>query len=39
VSFAYNLLRANGCDKMENARWRSAIDLNTLLKINGLTES
>ena len=38
-SFAYNLLRANGCDNMKNARWRAAIDLDTLLKMNGLTEN
>jgi hypothetical protein len=38
-SFAYNLLRANGCDNMKNARWRAAIDLDTLIKMNGLTEN
>jgi hypothetical protein len=38
-SFAYNLLRANGCDNMKNARWRAAIDLDTLFKMNGLTEN
>jgi len=32
-SFAYNLLRASGCDNIKNARWRAAIDFETLLKI------
>ena len=30
-SFAYNLLRANGCDNIKNARWRAALDLNLVL--------
>jgi hypothetical protein len=38
-SFAYNLPRANGRDNMKNARWRAAIDLDTLFKMNGLTEN
>jgi hypothetical protein len=32
-SFAYNLLRASGCDNIKNARWRAAIDFETLLKM------
>ena len=27
-SFAYNLLRADGCENIKNARWRAAIDIN-----------
>ncbi|MBB4199545.1 putative transposase YbfD/YdcC, partial [Rhodoblastus sphagnicola] len=30
-SFAYNLLRAAGCDNIKNARWRAALDLNLIL--------
>ena len=32
-SFAYNLLRAEGCDNIKNARWRAAIDIEALLKM------
>jgi len=32
-SFAYNLLRADGCQNIKNARWRNAIDLNEVLKM------
>jgi predicted transposase YbfD/YdcC len=32
-SFAYNQLRASGCDNIKNARWRAAIDFHTLLKM------
>jgi predicted transposase YbfD/YdcC len=32
-SFAYNLLRATGCQNIKNARWRAAIDFHTLLKM------
>jgi predicted transposase YbfD/YdcC len=32
-SFAYNLLRATGCQNIKNARWRNAIDLNEVLKM------
>jgi hypothetical protein len=35
-SFAYNLLRANGCDNIKNARWRAALDLNLVLAMPGL---
>ena len=35
-SFAYNLLRANGCDNIKNARWRAALDLNLILAMPGL---
>jgi len=34
-SFAYNLIRARGCDNIRNARWRAALDFNLLLKILG----
>jgi predicted transposase YbfD/YdcC len=36
-SFAYNLLRANGCANIKNARWRAALDIDWLLEIKGLT--
>ena len=29
-SFAYNLIRASGCENIHNARWRAALDLNLL---------
>ena len=32
-SFAYNLLRADGCDNIKNARWRAAIDINAVFKM------
>ena len=32
-SFAYNLLRANGCDNIKNARWRAALDINSILEM------
>jgi predicted transposase YbfD/YdcC len=35
-SFAYNLLRATGCDNIKNARWRAALDLNLILTMPGL---
>jgi len=35
-SFAYNLLRAAGCDNIKNARWRAALDLNVVLSMPGL---
>lgn len=35
-SFAYNLLRAAGCDNIKNARWRAALDLNLILAMPGL---
>ena len=35
-SFAYNLLRASGCDNIKNARWRAAIDIDTLIVMPGL---
>jgi hypothetical protein len=35
-SFAYNLLRATGCENMRNARWRAALDINRILKVKGL---
>jgi predicted transposase YbfD/YdcC len=34
-SFAYNLLRASGCDNIKNARWRAALDLNLILDMPG----
>jgi predicted transposase YbfD/YdcC len=35
-SFAYNLLRASGCDSIKNARWRAALDINMVLEMPGL---
>ena len=35
-SFAYNLLRAAGCENIKNARWRAALDLNFVLVMPGL---
>jgi hypothetical protein len=35
-SFAYNLLRAAGCDNFKNARWRRALDLNLILDMKAL---
>ena len=32
-SFAYNLLRADGCQNIKNARWRNVIHLNEVLKM------
>jgi hypothetical protein len=32
-SFAYNLIRAPGCENIRNARWRAALDLNLALGI------
>jgi hypothetical protein len=32
-SFAYNLLRADGCDNIENARWRAALDIRAVIEI------
>jgi hypothetical protein len=34
-SFAYNLLRADGCDNIKNARWRAALDIRAALEIAG----
>lgn len=35
-SHAYNLLRANGCHNIKNARWRAAMDIETLLAMPGI---
>jgi predicted transposase YbfD/YdcC len=35
-SFAYNLLRATGCENIKNARWRAALDLNLIIAMPGL---
>jgi len=35
-SFAYNLIRAQGCDNIRNARWRAALDLNLVLEMLSL---
>ncbi len=35
-SFAYNLLRARGCQNIKSARWRAAIDINALLEMQGI---
>jgi hypothetical protein len=32
-SFTYNLIRASGCDNIQNARWRAALDINLVLEI------
>ena len=32
-SFAYNLIRASGCDNIQNARWRAALDINLVLEM------
>ena len=32
-SFAYNLIRAPGCDNIRNARWRAALDINLVLEM------
>ena len=32
-SFAYNLIRARGCENIRNARWRAALDFNLALEI------
>ena len=32
-SFAYNLIRSQGCDNIRNARWRAALDLNFVLEL------
>ena len=32
-SFAYNLIRASGCDNIRNARWRAALDINLVLEM------
>jgi len=34
-SFAYNLIRARGCENIRNERWRAALDLNLALEILG----
>jgi len=36
-SFAYNLIRAGGCENIQNARWRAVLDINLVLEIPGLT--
>lgn len=38
-SFAYNLLRASGCDNIKNARWRAALDLNLILALPSSREN
>lgn len=37
-SFAYNLLRADGCDTIKFARWRH-LDIDTLFKIAGYAKN
>ena len=32
-SFAYNIVKAHGCDNIRNARWRAALDLNLVLEM------
>jgi predicted transposase YbfD/YdcC len=36
-SFAYNLLRADGCANIKNARWRAALDIDWMLRIKALS--
>ena len=38
-SFAYNLIRAGGCENIRNARWRAALDINFVLEMPGLTQN
>jgi len=38
-SFAYNLIRAQGCKNIHNARWRAALDLNLALHTLVLSEN
>jgi predicted transposase YbfD/YdcC len=38
-SFAYNLIRASGCDNFRNARWRAALDINLVLEMPGLNQN
>jgi predicted transposase YbfD/YdcC len=38
-SFAYNLIRASGCDNIRNARWRAALDINLVLEMPGLNQN
>lgn len=35
-SFAYNLLRASGCENLRNTRCRAALDINLILKMPGI---
>ena len=35
-SFAYNLIRADGGENVRNARWRAALDISLVLKMQGL---
>lgn len=36
-SFAYNLIRAAGCQNVRNARWRAALDLTQVLAMPSIT--
>ena len=38
-SFAYNLIRAPGCDNIRNARWRAALDINLVLETPTLVQN
>jgi hypothetical protein len=38
-AFAYNLLRADSCDNIENARWRAALDVRAVIEIAGLVKN
>jgi len=38
-SFAYNLLRASGCENVQNARWRAALDVSLILKMPGIRQN
>ncbi|MGO9421161.1 hypothetical protein [Roseiarcus sp.] len=36
-SFAYNLVRASGCENIRNARWRAALDISLVLEMPALS--
>ena len=38
-SFAYNTIRAAGCQNVRNARWRAALDINHILKMPQIAEN
>jgi predicted transposase YbfD/YdcC len=38
-SFAYNMIRASGCNNIKNARWRAALDINMVLEMPGLMQN
>ncbi len=38
-SFAYNTIRAGGCQNVRNARWRAALDIKEILKMLRMAEN